>query len=146
MLIEIEIEIREGEGERETEKEGKGRVGISAPLLQILDLLRSHLHVLLRLSQSQHHSPTHSLTHSLTTGHTGTPTPQFFGETSPHNHHHSLRSAQDTHVKAFHCAVATATVHRLLLRDLPLPTSREKVVARAVGKKKVFSCLCPSNL
>ena len=32
---------REGDRDRATEREGKGRVGISAPLLQILDLLRS---------------------------------------------------------------------------------------------------------
>ncbi|KAM1814897.1 hypothetical protein ACFX11_028506 [Malus domestica] len=81
-------------------------------------------------------------------GHTGVPTPPFSGETSPRNHHHSLHSAQDTQEKAFHCAVATATVHLLLLRDSLLPTSRENVAAAAVGK--VFSCLCdclcPSNL
>ncbi|KAM0980047.1 hypothetical protein ACFX2J_015653 [Malus domestica] len=39
----------------------------------------------------------------------------------PSKHHHrtthSLHSAQDTQAIAFHCAVATATVHRLLLRD-----------------------------
>ncbi|TQE03857.1 hypothetical protein C1H46_010521 [Malus baccata] len=54
---------REGDRDRATVREGNGRIGISAPLLQILDLLQSHLHVLLNLSQSQHHSPTDSLTH-----------------------------------------------------------------------------------
>ncbi|KAM1887400.1 hypothetical protein ACFX13_045649 [Malus domestica] len=39
MLMEIEIEIGEGDRDRATDREGRGRVGISAPLLQILDLL-----------------------------------------------------------------------------------------------------------
>ncbi|KAM2605310.1 hypothetical protein TB2_034127 [Malus domestica] len=77
------------------------------------------------------------------------PTPPFSGKTSPQNHHHSLHSTQDTQAKTFHCAMALATVHQLLLRDSPLLTLREKVAAAAVGKKKVFyclcDCLCPSN-
>ncbi|TQD98051.1 hypothetical protein C1H46_016316 [Malus baccata] len=49
MLMKIEIEIGEGDRDRVTDREGRGRVGISAPLLQILDLL-FHLRVLLGLS------------------------------------------------------------------------------------------------
>ncbi|KAM0973357.1 hypothetical protein ACFX2C_016698 [Malus domestica] len=54
------------------------------------------------------------------------------------------------HRRGFHCALAPATVRRLLLRDSPLLTSREKVAAAAVGRNKDYSCLCdrlcPSKL
>ncbi|RXI02427.1 hypothetical protein DVH24_030356 [Malus domestica] len=148
MLMEIEIEIGEGEREteaerqREKEREEWGSQRHCCRSLIFFDP------IFVFFSASHSRNIARPLTHSLTTGHTGAPTLPFSGKTSPQNHYHSLRSAQDTQAKAFHCAVAPATVHRLLLRDSPLPTSREKVAAAAVGKKnrrnggkwEVFSC------
>ncbi|KAM1065264.1 hypothetical protein COP2_021321 [Malus domestica] len=123
--IEIEIEIGKGEGERETKTE-RQREKEREEWGSRRHCCRS-LIFFDPISDTQAHQRLHFLA----------------------KHHHSLRSAQDTQAKAFHCAVAPATAHRLLLRDSPLPTSREKVAAAAVGKNKVFSCLCdclcPSN-
>ncbi|KAM1607461.1 hypothetical protein ACFXTH_028211 [Malus domestica] len=122
MPMEIEIEIGEGEGERKTEtvrQREKEREEWGSQRHCCRSLIFFDP-ISVFFSASHSRSITRPLTHSL----------------------------QDTHEKAFHCAVATATVHLLLLRDSLLPTSRENVVAAAVGK--VFSCLCdflcPSNL
>ncbi|XP_048428625.1 uncharacterized protein LOC103946118 isoform X2 [Pyrus x bretschneideri] len=113
MLMEIEIERdrrgrgRQGDRDRATEREGKGRVGISAPLLQILDLLRSHLRVLLSLSQSQHHSPTHSLTHFRNS--------EMVRVTEFSGRFEDIRAHQHLHFPAKHHH-RTTTTHSVLLR------------------------------
>ncbi|KAM1401285.1 hypothetical protein TB2_027764 [Malus domestica] len=97
MPMEIEIEIGEGEGERKTEtvrhREKEREEWGSQRHCCRSLIFFDPISVFFSASHSR--SITRPLTHSL----------------------------QDTHEKAFHCAVATATVHLLLLRDSLLPTS-----------------------